>query len=49
VVARAGIPELLDAHPSHEPVHINVPARFPDGWEANQAVMAHLTRHKVRG
>ncbi|HUZ27338.1 MAG TPA: AAA family ATPase, partial [Streptosporangiaceae bacterium] len=34
VVARAGIPELLDAHPSTEPVHLNVPAKFPDGWEA---------------
>jgi hypothetical protein len=48
VVARAGIPELLDAHPSTEPVHLNVPAKFPDGWEANQAVMAHLAHHRVR-
>jgi hypothetical protein len=48
VVARAGIPELLDAHPSNEPVHLNVPAKFPDGWEANQAVMAHLAKHRVR-
>ncbi len=48
VVARAGIPELLDAHPSTEPVHLNVPAKFPDGWEANQSVMAHLATCKVR-
>ena len=48
VVARAGIPELLDAHPSTEPVHLNVPAKFPDGWEANQAIMAHLERVRVR-
>jgi hypothetical protein len=48
VVARAGIPELLDAHPCTEPVHLGVPAKFPDGWEANQAVMAHLANHKVR-
>lgn len=48
VVARAGIPELLDAHPSTEPVHLNVPAKFPDGWEANQAVMAHLSHVRVR-
>jgi AAA domain len=47
VVARAGIPELLDAYPSTEPVHLNVPAKFPDGWEANQAVMAHLANRKV--
>jgi hypothetical protein len=48
VVARAGIPELLDAHPSTEPVHLNVPVKFPDGWEANQALMAHLSQLKVR-
>jgi hypothetical protein len=47
VVARAGIPELLDAHPSTEPVHLNVPVRFPDGWEANQAIMARLQQWKV--
>jgi hypothetical protein len=48
VVARAGIPELLDAHPSTEPVHLNVPAKFPDGWEANQSVLAHLAQFRVR-
>ncbi|HLI41320.1 MAG TPA: AAA domain-containing protein [Streptosporangiaceae bacterium] len=48
VVARAGIPELLDAQPSAEPVHLNVPVRFPDGWEAHQAMMAHLSQWKVR-
>lgn len=42
VVARAGIADLLDAHPSTEPVHLNVPVKFPDGWEANQAILAHL-------
>jgi hypothetical protein len=42
VVARAGIAELLDAHPSTEPVHLGVPVKFPDGWEANQSVLAHL-------
>ncbi|RCG26905.1 helicase [Sphaerisporangium album] len=47
VVARAGIPELLDAHPSAEPVRLNVPVKFPDGWEANQAVLAHLAGHRV--
>jgi hypothetical protein len=48
VVARAGIPELLDAHPSTEPVHLNVPVKFPDGWEANQSIMAHLQQWKVK-
>lgn len=46
VVARAGIAELLDAHPSTEPVHLNVPVRFPDGWEANHAMLALLDRHR---
>jgi hypothetical protein len=32
VVTRAGIPELLDAHPSVERVHLGVPVKFPDGW-----------------
>ncbi len=48
VVARAGIADVLDAHPSTEPVHLNVAAKFPDGWEANQAVLAHLGEHRVR-
>lgn len=47
VVARAGIPELLDAHPSVDPVHLGVPAKFPDGWEANQSIMSHLANWRV--
>ena len=47
VVARAGIPELLDAHPSVEPVHLGVPAKFPDGWEAHQAMLARLAKWRV--
>ena len=47
VVARAGIADLLDAHPPDEPIHLGVPAKFPDGWEANQTVLAHLAAHRV--
>ncbi|MET8776189.1 AAA domain-containing protein [Nocardia sp. NPDC004654] len=47
LVGRAGIPELLDAHPSAEPVHLGVPVKFPDGWEANQAILTHLSHHRV--
>jgi hypothetical protein len=47
VVGRKGIPELLDAHPSTEPMHLNAFIKFPDGWEANQAVLAHLDGHRV--
>jgi hypothetical protein len=49
VVARAGIADLLDAHPSTEPVHLNVPVKFPDGWEANQSMLAHLSSGGRRG
>lgn len=48
VVARAGIAELLDAHPSTEPVHLDEPVKFPDGWAANQTVLAHLAGHRVQ-
>ncbi|WP_433285600.1 AAA family ATPase [Micromonospora sp. CA-244673] len=48
VVARAGITELLDAHPSTERVHLDVPVKFPDGWEANHTMLAHLAAHRPR-
>ncbi|WP_461028056.1 AAA domain-containing protein, partial [Streptomyces sparsus] len=47
VVCRAGVPELLDEHPSTEPVQLGVTVRFPDGWEAHQAVLAELAEHRV--
>ncbi|MEV4754687.1 AAA domain-containing protein [Micromonospora sp. NPDC049559] len=48
VVARDGIAELLDAHPSTEPVHLNVPVKFPDGWEANQSMISFLAEPIVQ-
>ncbi|MFI8182979.1 AAA family ATPase [Actinacidiphila glaucinigra] len=47
VVCRAGVSELLDEHPSTEPVQLGVTVKFPDGWEANHAVLAHLSEHRV--
>lgn len=47
VVARAGIQQLLDAHPTSEPMHIDVPAKFPDGWAANHAMLDHLRHHRI--
>ncbi|MCX2971114.1 MULTISPECIES: AAA domain-containing protein [Streptomyces] len=47
VVCRAGVPELLDDHPSAEPVTLGVPVRFPDGWAAQQTVLAELGAHRV--
>ncbi|GAB2723038.1 AAA family ATPase [Kitasatospora kifunensis] len=50
VVARAGIRDVLDRHPTTRPVHLDVKPKFPDGWRAHQTVMAHLERpaHRVR-
>ncbi|GHF96639.1 AAA domain-containing protein [Streptomyces zaomyceticus] len=47
VVCRAGVADLLDAHPSTEPVQLGVAVSFPDGWEANHAVLSHLEEHRV--
>jgi hypothetical protein len=47
VVCRAGVTDLLDAYPSTEPVQLGTAVRFPDGWEANHAVLAHLAEHRV--
>jgi hypothetical protein len=46
-VARAGIAELLDAHPSNDPAHPGAASKVADGWEANHAVLAHLTQHTI--
>jgi hypothetical protein len=47
VICRAGVAALLDDHPSSEPVRLGVTVKFPDGWEANHAVLAHLSEHRV--
>ncbi|MEU8784718.1 AAA domain-containing protein [Streptomyces sp. NPDC048637] len=47
VVCRAGVADLLDEHPSTEPVRLGVTVKFPDGWEANHAVLAQLAEHRV--
>ncbi|MFD9796573.1 AAA domain-containing protein [Streptomyces sp. NPDC059070] len=47
VVCRAGVADLLDEHPSTEPVQLGVTVKFPDGWEANHAVLTHLAEHRV--
>lgn len=47
VVTRAGIADLLDAHPSDETIHLGIRAKFPDGREANHALLAHLANHRI--
>ncbi|MFD4785692.1 AAA domain-containing protein [Streptomyces sp. NPDC058459] len=47
VVCRAGVSDLLDEYPSTEPVQLGTLVKFPDGWEANHAVLARLAEHRV--
>lgn len=47
VVCREGVAELLDEHPSTEPVQLGVTVKFPDGWEANHAVLSRLAEHRI--
>ncbi|MFF6779027.1 AAA domain-containing protein [Streptomyces sp. NPDC012637] len=47
IVARAGIYELLDAHPSNDPVRPGLIPKIPDGWEAHHTVLAHLAEHTI--
>lgn len=47
VVCRAGVGDLLDEYPSTEPVQLGTLVKFPDGWEANHAVLARLGEHRV--
>ncbi|NUP23512.1 MAG: ATP-binding protein [Streptomyces sp.] len=47
VVCRAGVSDLLDDYPSTEPVQLGTVVKFPDGWEANHAVLARLAEHRV--
>ncbi|MFG2717109.1 AAA domain-containing protein [Streptomyces sp. NPDC048416] len=48
VVCRAGVADLLDDHPSTEPVQLGVTVKFPDGWEAMMSTWDHWSEHRVR-
>lgn len=47
VVGRAGIADVLDAHPGAMPVWLGARIAVPDGWEANQVVLERLQAVKV--
>ncbi|MEV5975448.1 AAA domain-containing protein [Streptomyces sp. NPDC052114] len=47
VVCRAGVSDLLDDHPSTEPVQLGVTMKFPDGWEAMMSTWDHWSEHRV--
>ncbi|MFE9254741.1 AAA domain-containing protein [Streptomyces sp. NPDC006879] len=47
VVCRAGVAELLDEHPSTDPVALGVTVKFPDGWEAMMSTWDQWSGHRV--
>ncbi|MER6910672.1 AAA domain-containing protein [Streptomyces sp. NPDC000594] len=47
VVCRAGVADLLDDHPSTEPVQLGVTVKFPDGWEAMMSTWDRWSGHRV--
>ncbi len=48
VVGRAGADRLLAEFPDADPVFLDEPEKFPDGWEANSLVLEHLAGHRTR-
>ncbi|MBB5117669.1 AAA domain-containing protein [Streptomyces eurocidicus] len=48
VVCRAGVDELLDEHPSTDPVRLGVTVKFPDGWGAMLTTWDFWSEHRVR-
>lgn len=47
VVGRAGADRLLAEFPDADPIFLDEPEKFPDGWEANSLVLDHLAGYKV--
>ena len=47
VVGRAGALRLLEEFPDSDPVFLDEPEKFPDGWQANHMVLRHLADHRV--
>ncbi len=43
VVGRAGADRLLAEFPDSDPIFLDEPEKFPDGWEANSLVLDHLS------
>lgn len=47
VVGRAGADRLLAEFPDSDPIFLDEPEKFPDGWEANSLVLEHLSDFRV--
>lgn len=47
VVGRSGASRLLAEFPDADPMFLDEPEKFPDGWEANSLVLDHLSLFRV--
>jgi len=47
VVGRAGADRLLEEFPDADPIFLDEPEKFPDGWEANSLVLDHLAGFRI--
>lgn len=47
VVGRAGTARLLSEFPDSEPIFLDEPEKFPDGWQANYLVLQHLGKNRT--
>jgi len=47
VVGRSGADRLLAEFPDADPIFLDEPEKFPDGWEANSLVLDHLSGFRV--
>lgn len=47
VVGRAGADRLLAEFPDSDPIYLDEPEKFPDGWEANSLVLDHLANFRM--
>lgn len=47
VLGRAGADKLLAEFPDTDPIYIDEPEKFPDGWQANHDVLEHLAKCRI--